>query len=287
MRLCGKLNEAGEATVVALPPDPLNERVPEFTATAICPPPVAWKPAEEFAPSRRSSPVLKRTVPGKASVFSRLGLNRVVPEGTRTPSIRIPLATTCPIAFGVAPGFLAFQWAMKSFGRFGWLAAFLYVVCGALRLARFNVQKSTTDSSFFKGLPIPAGACFIASLILFVQELGGMPENPPVLFVVMIYILSFLMVSTIRYPSFKKVDIRNQKPFNVLVSLILMLVVIAYQPRIMIFIIMSFYALSGPVSAIYRLLFRRRKLAEGEGEKAVVEPGSSPAQDQSKEHVEQ
>ncbi|MDD5203809.1 MAG: CDP-diacylglycerol--serine O-phosphatidyltransferase [Desulfobacterales bacterium] len=186
------------------------------------------------------------------------------------------------IAFGVAPGILVFQWAMKPFGRFGWLAAFLFVVCGALRLARFNVQKTTTDSSFFRGLPIPAAACVIASLILFIDELGGMPENAPLLIVVMIYILSFLMVSTIGYTSFKKLDLRNQKPFNFLVSLILMLIVVAYKPKIMIFLLMFGYALSGPLAGIFRIRSRRRKRLEEETDPAM-EPAPLPA-DQKREN---
>jgi CDP-diacylglycerol---serine O-phosphatidyltransferase len=187
------------------------------------------------------------------------------------------------VAFGVAPGILAFQWALRPFGRFGWLAAFLFVVCGALRLARFNVQKSTTDSNYFRGLPIPAGACFIASLILFIEEIGGMPEDWPLLIVVTIYIISFLMVSRVGYSSFKKMEIRNQKPFNVLVSLILIFIVVAYKPKIMIFLLMFLYALSGPILALYRL-YRRRRHAEGESETA--EPPSLPTPDKKMESGE-
>lgn len=185
------------------------------------------------------------------------------------------------IAFGVAPGVLAFQWAMKPFGRFGWLAAFLYVICGALRLARFNVQKSTTDSGYFRGLPIPAAACLIASLVLFLEELGGMPEDVPLLIVMMIYVLSFLMVSTINYSSYKNVDVRNKKPFNALVSMILILVVIAYKPKIMIFPFMFFYVLSGPLWGIYRLSIRRRKRSDEGLVKASADP--LPAVDQKKQ----
>ena len=169
------------------------------------------------------------------------------------------------IAFGVAPGILAFQWALRPFGRFGWLAAFLFVICGALRLARFNVQKSTTDSRYFRGLPIPAGACFIASLVLFIDEIGSTPEDWPWLIIVAIYIISFLMVSRVGYSSFKKMEIRNHKPFNVLISFILILIVIAYKPKIMIFLVMFLYALSGPIMALYRL-YRRRRYVEGESE---------------------
>lgn len=161
------------------------------------------------------------------------------------------------VAFGVAPGILAFEWALESFGRLGWLAAFMYVICGALRLARFNVQKNSLDANYFKGLPIPAAACFIASLILFTSALEGIEKNKSLLIIVMIYTLSFLMVSSVDYLNFKKFDIRNQKPFNMLVSIILVLLVIAYRPKIMLFFIILLYVLSGPVITLFRIHGRR------------------------------
>jgi len=161
------------------------------------------------------------------------------------------------VAFGVAPGILAFEWALESFGRLGWLAAFMYLICGALRLARFNVQKNSLDVNYFKGLPIPAAACFIASLILFTSALEGIVKNKSLLIIVMIYTLSFLMVSSVDYLNFKKFDIRKQKPFNMLVSIILVFLVIAYKPKIMLFFIILLYVLSGPVITLYRFHGRR------------------------------
>jgi CDP-diacylglycerol--serine O-phosphatidyltransferase len=168
------------------------------------------------------------------------------------------------VAFGVAPGVLAFQWAMRPFGRFGWLAAFLFVICGALRLARFNVQKNTQDPGYFRGLPIPSAACFIASMILFIEDLEWVPEDTALLILVMAYVLSFLMVSAIPFSSFKSFDIRNQKPFHVLVSLILMCTVVAYKPKIMLFLIMITYVLSGPLMGLYRLYSRRHAVRPAE-----------------------
>ncbi|UCF82352.1 MAG: CDP-diacylglycerol--serine O-phosphatidyltransferase [Desulfobacteraceae bacterium] len=163
------------------------------------------------------------------------------------------------VAFGVAPGVLAFQWALAPFGRLGWLASFMYVICGALRLARFNVQKGKVDARYFKGLPIPAAASFIASLILFSNAIGGLlPGSKHILIIMLIYVLSFLMVSTINYPSFKELELRKQKPFNVLVAIILILIVIAYQPKIMLFFILVIYILSGPAVTIY---LSQKKLA--------------------------
>ena len=170
------------------------------------------------------------------------------------------------VAFGVAPGILAFKWGLEPFGRLGWLAAFMYVICGALRLARFNVQKNIVEPDYFKGLPIPAAACFISSCILFAGVLGDLFENRPLIIIFMIYVLSFLMVSSIHYPSFKNFDVRHQKPFHVLVSIILVCIVVAYKPNVMLFFIMLLYMLSGPVLAVRRL---QRK--EEPGKKRVLE----------------
>lgn len=162
------------------------------------------------------------------------------------------------VAFGVAPGVLAFLWALKPFGRLGWLASFMYVICGALRLARFNVQKNTVEANYFKGLPIPGAASLIASLVLFASALGGIPEGSKhILIILLIYALSFLMVSAIQYPSFKGLEFKHRKSFNVLVSIILVALVIAYKPRIMLFFVLAAYTLSGPVVTLYRMRVRR------------------------------
>lgn len=174
------------------------------------------------------------------------------------------------IAFGVAPAILAFKWALEPFGRLGWLAAFMYVICGALRLARFNVQKNTAEPSYFRGLPVPAAACLIASCILFAEEVGGILENKPILIISLIYALSFLMVSTIHYFSFKKVEIKARKPFNLLVSVILICIVIAYKPTLMLFLIMLFYMFLGPTYTVYRL-YSRRLAARKPGTEGIEE----------------
>jgi CDP-diacylglycerol--serine O-phosphatidyltransferase len=173
------------------------------------------------------------------------------------------------VAFGVAPAVLAFQWALKPFGRLGWLACFMYVTCGALRLARFNVQKNTAAPHYFKGLPIPAAATFIASMILFTTALGGLPQSKHIVIIVSIYALSFLMVSTIHYFSFKELDLKKRKPFHVLVGIILAFVVIAYEPHIMLFFVLGAYIASGPILHLRKA--RRARLA-GEGEETGLDP---------------
>ncbi len=164
------------------------------------------------------------------------------------------------VAFGVAPAVLVFQWALVGFGRLGWLACFMYVVCGALRLARFNVQKDTIEANYFKGLPIPAAASLIASIVLFLAALGKTAEARHAVILVLMYGLSFLMVSTVRYFSFKELDLRKQKPFNFLVFIILVCLVVAYKPRIMLFFALTFYLLSGPALFLHGL--RRNRAAK-------------------------
>lgn len=163
------------------------------------------------------------------------------------------------VAFGVAPGLLIFEWSLKPFGRFGWLAVFLYVTCGALRLARFNIQKSSLESHHFKGLPIPGAAIFIATAVLFINSLGHDVERQPILFISAMYVLSFLMVSTIDYLGFKGIDLFRRKPFNVLVATILVFIVVAYKPALMLFIFSSLYIFSGPAQSFYRLFRKQAK----------------------------
>ena len=165
------------------------------------------------------------------------------------------------VAFGVAPGLLAFEWSLKSFGRFGWLAVFLYVICGALRLARFNIQKNNLESDHFKGLPIPGAAIFIATFVLFIHSLDGVTENKRIIIICAIYILSFLMVSTIDYLSFKELELFKKKPFNVLVATILLFVVVAYKPALMLFFFSTLYVISGPCIMLYHLTHRSTKRA--------------------------
>ena len=122
------------------------------------------------------------------------------------------------VAFGVAPALLVYLWALKPFQQFGWVAAFLFVVCGALRLARFNVQQGSMDPRYFNGLPIPAAAMLIATSIAFYYEIGEWAPEKHVYILAMIYVLSFLMVSNVKYISFKKVELFRRHPFHTLVG---------------------------------------------------------------------
>ncbi len=152
------------------------------------------------------------------------------------------------ISFGLAPGLMIFLWALQPMGRIGWLAAFLFLACGALRLARFNTQAGTISSDHFVGLPIPSAAAMCAVTVLICDRFAlDAASIPPVLILVELYVLAFLMVSTIRFNSFKKAELFKAMNFNVLVLAILVLMFIAYQPAIALFLIFSIYVISGPV----------------------------------------
>ena len=168
------------------------------------------------------------------------------------------------VAFGVAPGLLAFEWSLEPFGRFGWLAVFLYLICGALRLARFNIQKSNLESRHFKGLPIPAAAIFIATFVLFINSMGGLARNQHIIIISIMYLFSFLMVSTIDYFSFKGLGLFKRKPFNTLVATILLFIVVAYKPALMLFLFSIVYVVSGPAMMLYHLVRRSPKAAAPE-----------------------
>lgn len=165
------------------------------------------------------------------------------------------------VAFGVAPAVLMYRWALEPFDRLGWLAAFLFVACGALRLARFNVQVEEVGTKHFVGLPIPAAATMLATTVLFAAELGF---KDPLSFwplVALMFGLSFLMVSNIHYLSFKELGLARLKSFNWLVALTLCFVLVAVNPQIMGFALLALYVLLGPFGA--RIMAHKRA-ASGE-----------------------
>jgi len=161
------------------------------------------------------------------------------------------------IAFCVAPGILVYAWALEPFGRMGWLAAFLFVVCGALRLARFNLQGSTVESRFFSGLPTPAAAGVIATGILVYYEAGDTGVSRHLMVLIVTYLLAFLMVSTFKYYGFKDIDLFRRKPFRWLVIAILLLIIIVWEPIYTLFGLFFAYFISGPIVSLV-FLYRRR-----------------------------
>jgi CDP-diacylglycerol--serine O-phosphatidyltransferase len=161
------------------------------------------------------------------------------------------------VSFGVAPGLLIYSFALNGQGMFGVAVMFAYVAMGAVRLARFNATVSSSDSKFFTGLAIPAAAGVVASLVIFDLHITRMgSEVKPLLILVITLGLAFLMVSTIKYRSFKELKFRRGQHFTYLVWAILALMLIVAWPQVMIFVIFSGYALSGPLARVTTALMK-------------------------------
>ncbi|MBP8645834.1 MAG: CDP-diacylglycerol--serine O-phosphatidyltransferase [Syntrophobacteraceae bacterium] len=159
------------------------------------------------------------------------------------------------VSFGVGPGLLMYLWALKPFGRVGWLAAFVFVACGALRLARFNVQVEVVNKRYFVGLPIPGAAAMVSTSVLFLNDRlipGSWAMASTVILLVATYLLGFLMVSTVPYNSFKDMEITRTKPMAVIFVSIVIVTIIAIHPELMLFSLLSAYVLSGPVLYLVR-----------------------------------
>jgi CDP-diacylglycerol--serine O-phosphatidyltransferase len=154
------------------------------------------------------------------------------------------------VSFGMAPAVLLHQWALEPFGRLGWLAAFLFLVCGALRLARFNVTTANLPKGYFQGLPIPAAAGMVATFIIFIQYTGWeISHEWGVL--VLTFALASLMVSTVKFPSFKELHWRSRATFGYLMVGVLGMILIAAKPEIALFAVGSTYVL---LSLIWNLV---------------------------------
>jgi CDP-diacylglycerol--serine O-phosphatidyltransferase len=184
------------------------------------------------------------------------------------------------VAFGVAPGILVYRWALEPWMTWGWLAASLYVTCGALRLARFNVQFDNAEKRHFIGLPIPAAAEVIACTVLLYYRFGGAGETQKhAILLLVTYALAGLMVSNLKFFSFKETELYRRQPFWILIAVIVLLKLVIAEPQIMLFMGFFLYACSGPLRWVFvrgkRLraqMYRRPRLTD------VVEPlGEGPS----------
>jgi len=181
------------------------------------------------------------------------------------------------VAFGVAPAFLAYSIALSSFGRLGWVIAFIYVACAAIRLARFNVQINTVEKSVFNGLPSPAAAGLVTTtILLYVSPSAELDEDKKALFsslikhpvdlilnkpidfllsqhftiLVLVLVSGLLMISTIKYKSFKNTDMIKEKPISFLLLAIIIMSLIVLEPVKMLFAIFIIYTASGLIALL-------------------------------------
>ncbi len=211
-----------------------------------------------------------------AGVFD--GLDGRVARLTRTHSdFGVEYDSLSDVAsFGLAPSILVYTWTLHSFGKFGWAAAFLFFACGALRLARYNVQLDYVERNYFQGLPIPLAAYVIASYVIFHHGWKGEVPVQSVLMLVLTVGLAFLMVSSLPYRSFKSFNLKRKESFLVLVGMAVALFVIASAPSVTIFAFTLTYIVSGPVEALVLRLRRKGHLSQGLPPSSEGESPSNP-----------
>ena len=168
------------------------------------------------------------------------------------------------LAFGVAPALICFSWALSDLGKIGWTAAFVYVACAALRLARFNVQLGTADKRYFVGLASPAAAGLVIFMVWaftdFEVEVGFFTSG---LAALVTLVAGLLMVLNVPYYSFKDINFKSRVPFVVILLVVLVFVVVSWDPPTILFAIAIVYASSGPVTAVYRWRRARKQRAKG------------------------
>ena len=163
------------------------------------------------------------------------------------------------VSFGIGPALVIYQWGLVGMGKLGWLAAFFYAAATALRLARFNTQVETADKKYFQGLPCPLAAAVVAGLVWFSTDYGLTgAQMMPAAFAVTI-IAGSLMVSNVRYYSFKELDLKGRVPFITILVVVLVFVLVSSDPPLVLFALSIVYAISGPVLT---LVFIRRRRAE-------------------------
>jgi CDP-diacylglycerol--serine O-phosphatidyltransferase len=154
------------------------------------------------------------------------------------------------VSFGMAPALVMYNWALSDLGKFGWLAAFIFVAGGALRLARFNTNLGSSDKRYFQGLAIPSAAAIVSGLVWVGSKYEVDPSSISYLAAIITICAGLLMVSNFRYHSFKDVDWRGRVPFVVILAMVLAFVVVATEPSLVLFSIFFLYALSGPILTV-------------------------------------
>jgi CDP-diacylglycerol--serine O-phosphatidyltransferase len=170
------------------------------------------------------------------------------------------------VCFGVTPALVVYSWGLqylgefgRYLGKFGWLAAFFYAAATALRLARFNIQTGKSDKKFFIGLPCPAAAAVVAGMVWVGTDFDIPGKSICELVAVITIIVASLMVSNVKYHSFKELDFRAHVPFVAVLLVVITYLLIAWDPPKVLFGMFFLYALSGPVLLVRRYFVKRRK----------------------------
>jgi len=160
------------------------------------------------------------------------------------------------VSFGVAPALVMFSWALGDLGKAGWSAAFIYVACAALRLARFNTQVGVADPNFFMGLASPAAACILACTVWVCQDQGwvgaALPAELGVIVALLTAVVGILMIANVPYHSFKGFDLNGRVPFVVIFAIVLVFGLVTVDPPKILLLASLCYAVSGPLVQLRR-----------------------------------
>ncbi len=163
------------------------------------------------------------------------------------------------VSFGLAPSLIMYEWALSGMGKLGWLAAFIYTAGAGLRLARFNTQVGVADKRYFRGLPSPAAAALVVGFV-WVLHANGVPGKEISITAMIVTVMAgMLMVSNIRYRSFKDVDLRGRVSFMTILAVPLVFVLLFQDPPQVLFLTFLGYALSGPAAILFRRAHRGEK----------------------------
>ena len=167
------------------------------------------------------------------------------------------------VSFGVAPALVMYSWGLSDLGKIGWSAAFVYVACAALRLARFNTQIDTADKNYFTGLASPAAAAIIASTVWVCQDFGWVGDHLPSEVSVAVSLLTavtgMLMMANFPYYSFKGIDMHGRVPFFVMILIVLGIGFVTLDPPRILLMAFLAYGVSGPIT----FLIKRRNKQPG------------------------
>lgn len=158
------------------------------------------------------------------------------------------------VSFGIAPALVVFTWSLAPLGKIGWIAAFIYAVGAALRLARFNTMLGVEEKRYFTGLPSPAAAALVAGVIWAANDKGVSGESMATLMALIVPITGLLMVSNVKYRSFKDLNLKGRVPFVVLLVAVLVLVLVALEPALVLMSVFCLYGLWGVLGIFLKKL---------------------------------
>jgi len=175
------------------------------------------------------------------------------------------------VSFGLAPSLVVYQWSLQGLGKLGWLAAFVYAAGTALRLARFNTQLATADRRYFRGLPSPAAAAAVSGLVWVGTDFGLAGSDLSYAAFAITIAAGVLMVSNLRYNSFKEIDLKGKIPFVTVLLIVLAFVFVSINPPQILFTLAGVYLISGPIITLVNV--RRRRVER----RARNDPGSPSA----------